>query len=107
VEDFMAEMRARAIRERETQAPVASEGEGALLAAALGGPGPFEKALLADYPKGILDRIRGRYLRRKATMLAYLDLKREEYDLHGIEDAASDLRDIEAALAVLDEIEKG
>jgi len=32
----------------------------------------------------------------KKTMLAYLEAKKHEQDWHGVEDAASDIRDLEA-----------
>lgn len=34
----------------------------------------------------------------RAVMLAYLDLKQDNSDWHGVQDAGSDLRDIEAEL---------
>lgn len=37
----------------------------------------------------------------RVTMLAYIDLMRRREDWHGVADAASDLREIDAKLAVL------
>lgn len=37
-----------------------------------------------------------KYQERKEQMIAYLKLKLEEQDWHGVQDAASDLRDIES-----------
>ena len=42
--------------------------------------------------------------KRLNVMKIYLDMKREEEEWHGIEDAASDIRDIEAQIYVLEEI---
>jgi hypothetical protein len=36
--------------------------------------------------------------KRKAVMVSYLRMKADEEDWHGVQDAASDLRDIEAEL---------
>lgn len=44
------------------------------------------------------------YTRRRSAMIAYLALKVEEQDWHGVADAAMDLRDIDAALAALEEL---
>lgn len=38
---------------------------------------------------------------RRATMIAYLRLKLDENDMHGVQDAASDIREIDAKLSVL------
>ena len=40
---------------------------------------------------------------RRETMIAYLHLKIEEQDWHGVQDAASDLRDLDVELAVRQE----
>ena len=39
---------------------------------------------------------------RRFKMLEYLDLKREELDWHGVQDAASDLRDFDAEILGLE-----
>jgi hypothetical protein len=39
---------------------------------------------------------------RRALMSEYLDLKRREEDWHGVQDAASDLRDIDAEMKGLE-----
>lgn len=36
------------------------------------------------------------FAERKRTMIEYLRMKLDEGDFHGVQDAASDLRDIEA-----------
>lgn len=42
---------------------------------------------------------------RKLTMTNYLHMKVQEQDWHGVADAAMDLRDIEAAVAVWNEVQ--
>lgn len=42
--------------------------------------------------------------KKKQTMINYLLLKLEEEDWHGVEDAASDIRDIEASLNTLEDV---
>ena len=50
-------------------------------------------------------RIRRMILRnRKETMQCYLKLKLAEEDYHGVQDAASDIREIEAAIKEIDVI---
>lgn len=39
-----------------------------------------------------------KYQERKEQMIAYLKLKLEEQDWHGVQDAASDIRDIESEM---------
>lgn len=39
-----------------------------------------------------------KYAERKAQMIQYLRLKLDEEDWHGVQDAASDLRDIDSEL---------
>lgn len=39
-------------------------------------------------------------------MKAYLDVKREEEEWHGVEDAASDIRDLLAALEALEDLKE-
>lgn len=41
---------------------------------------------------------------RLDLMKKYLDMKRQEEDWHGVEDAASDIRDILSAITVLEEL---
>ena len=38
---------------------------------------------------------------RRSLMKSYLQLKVDEEDFHGVQDAASDLRDIDSALAAI------
>lgn len=43
---------------------------------------------------------------RRATMISYLKLKLHEEDWHGVQDAASDLRDIDTEIATLERVNK-
>lgn len=42
-----------------------------------------------------------RLQQRRATLLAYLREKLDDNDMHGVQDAASDIREIDAKLSVL------
>lgn len=41
----------------------------------------------------------------KARLIEYLKLKVEQHDFHGVSDAANDIREVEAKIAVLKELE--
>lgn len=45
-------------------------------------------------------------IEKRKTMVAYLELKVEEQDWHGVQDAASDLRDIDTEMSIWDTISK-
>lgn len=55
--------------------------------------------LIKDFERRIIN-----HQKRKRVMIEYLNLKLNEEDWHGVEDAASDIRDIEAAIKELEEL---
>lgn len=44
--------------------------------------------------------------KQRSLMIEYLDMKRKVHDWHAIMDAAADIREIEAKLALINEINK-
>lgn len=60
---------------------------------------------VAEPPRMVLGEVDLHTLRgQRTTMLDYLDMMVRRQDWHGVMDAAADLREIDAKIAVLDEI---
>lgn len=55
---------------------------------------------LHEHCAGAIDKLKA----RRATMKTYLAMKFDEEDWHGVQDAASDLRDIDAEIAAYDRV---
>ncbi len=53
----------------------------------------------------MLDKMAASLLREKETMVLYLRLKLDQRDWHGVCDAANDIRDIDAKLELLGELQ--
>lgn len=52
-----------------------------------------------------LETLKNDLLKEHEALETYLDVKRKSKDWHGVQDAASDLRDIESELRILDLVE--